>query len=92
MGFLPLLSVNEVVPPSQVLPTALNYAKKIISLSPDSIRATKKGINDANMNGSLDEAWKVATLSDESDKVYKGENILVSFVMFFSIAGQGAHC
>jgi len=74
--------VNEVVPANRVLSTAFDYAKKIISLSPDSVRATKRGINDANLNGSVDEAWKVASLSGESDRVYKGENILEGLKAF----------
>lgn len=72
------LSVNEVVPHDRVVPRALEFAKKITSLSPDSIRATKRGINDANLYGSIEDAWRVATMSPESYATYAGQNILVS--------------
>lgn len=49
----------------------------ITSLSPDSIRSTKKAINESNHNGSVYDAWKNHTESWESDITYEGENILV---------------
>ncbi|KAJ6588805.1 enoyl-CoA hydratase/carnithine racemase [Mycena capillaripes] len=36
--------VNAVVPPSDVLPTALDFASQIIANSPDSVQSTKKGL------------------------------------------------
>ncbi|KAJ6473553.1 enoyl-CoA hydratase/carnithine racemase [Mycena vitilis] len=36
--------VNAVVPPSEVLPTALELASQIVANSPDSVQSTKKGL------------------------------------------------
>jgi len=67
--------VNEVVPHDRVISRVLEYAQKVISLSPDAVRATKRAINESNLHGSIEEAWKAATVSSESYAAYSGENI-----------------
>ena len=59
---------------------ALEYAQKVISLSPDAVRATKRAINDSNLHGSIEEAWKATTVSSESYAIYSGKNMVVCCV------------
>jgi len=67
--------VNDVVPSDRVLPRALEYAEAILDQSPDSIRSTKKALNEAALHGNIDDAWKSHVISSESRSVYFGENI-----------------
>lgn len=79
-------SVNEVVPPSAVVPTALEWARSIIANSPDAVTATKRALIVAQQAGGsagsgpgrFEEATVGAVLSPESQRAYGGENIKVS--------------
>ncbi|KAF5384861.1 hypothetical protein D9615_000921 [Tricholomella constricta] len=66
--------VNQIVPPSKVLPAALAVAKQIISNSPDAVQSTKEGLlmsQQLNFHQTL-----LANVgSAASTRVYKGENI-----------------
>ncbi|KAG5222554.1 enoyl-CoA hydratase [Salix suchowensis] len=68
---------QQVVPASQVLPAALDFARQIVENSPDAVQATKKGIT-LTMHYPVDEAFNVNVWSNESARVYKGENIKVT--------------
>lgn len=72
--------MNEVVPHNKVVPRAIEFAQRVTSLSPDSIRATKRAINEANMVGGIEDAWRTAIVSPESYATYSGDNIAVRFV------------
>ncbi|KAF8308956.1 ClpP/crotonase [Clavulina sp. PMI_390] len=67
--------VNEVVPHAELIPRAIEWAKRVTALSPDSIRATKRAMNEANAIGSLEDAWRSALIAPESYNVYLGDNI-----------------
>lgn len=83
-------SVNEVVPPSAVVPTALEWARSIIANSPDAVTATKRALivaqqagGSAGGPGRFEEATVRAVLSPESRRAYGGENIKVSRLFRF---------
>ncbi|KAG6845561.1 hypothetical protein H0H87_007239 [Tephrocybe sp. NHM501043] len=66
--------VNRVVPPSEVLPTALSVAQEIIANSPDAVQSTKEGLlisQKLDFHGTL----LAHAASHTSTRVYKGENI-----------------
>ncbi|KAG6841130.1 hypothetical protein C0991_001520 [Blastosporella zonata] len=68
--------VNRVVPPSEVLPTALSIAEEIIANSPDAVQSSKEGLlisQKLDFHGTL----LAHTGSRASTRVYKGENIKV---------------
>jgi len=67
--------VNDVVSPDRVLPRALEYAEAILNQSPDSIRSTKKALNEAALHGNIENAWRFHVVSSENRSVYSGENI-----------------
>ncbi|KAF8313214.1 ClpP/crotonase [Clavulina sp. PMI_390] len=67
--------VNEVVPHAEIVPKAIEWAKRVASLSPDSIRASKRAMNEANAIGGLEDAWRSALIAPESYGVYLGDNI-----------------
>lgn len=69
--------MNRVVPPGEVIPAALAFAQAIIAVSPDSVQATKRALNEASMTANLDEAVERSATSKESRAVYGGENIKV---------------
>ncbi|VDC05766.1 unnamed protein product [Peniophora sp. CBMAI 1063] len=74
--------VNLVVPRSQLLSTAVDWAKEITQNSPDAVQATKRGLVIASRTGDneravLDHAW-----SAESKRAYTGENIKEGLVAF----------
>jgi len=67
--------VNHVVPPNQVLPVAIEWAKRIIVNSPDAVGSSKRGILLSKQftgieNSTIAHAWSI-----ESKRVYEGENI-----------------
>lgn len=65
------------MPASQVLPAALDFARQIVENSPDAVQSTKKGIT-LTLHYPVDEAFNVNVWSNESARVYKGENIKVT--------------
>jgi len=67
--------VNAVVPPSQVLPTALSFAKEIVANSPDAVQSTKKALLEGQTHASLEDAVIQHVLGWESRRVYESENI-----------------
>ncbi|KAF9516537.1 hypothetical protein BS47DRAFT_1390596 [Hydnum rufescens UP504] len=67
--------VNFVVPPNEVIPTAIKLAETIIDNSPDSIRSTKRAIHETMRHGNIEEAYRSHLLSSESQAVYVGDNI-----------------
>ncbi|KAF9518783.1 hypothetical protein BS47DRAFT_1337919 [Hydnum rufescens UP504] len=67
--------VNLVVPADEVLPTAIKLAETIIDNSPDSIRSTKRAMNETMLHGNIEEAYRSHILSPESQAVYVGDNI-----------------
>lgn len=69
--------MNRVVPPGEVIPAAIAFAQAIVAVSPDSVRATRRALNEASMTANLDEAVEKAATSGESRAVYSGENIKV---------------
>lgn len=71
-------SVNSVVPPSEVIPSALDVANQIIQNSPDSVQATKVGLL-MSQKHNHSEMLQTHVWSPESKRVYKGENIKVRF-------------
>lgn len=73
-----ICSVNEVVPHDKVISRAIEFAQKVTSLSPDSVKATKRAINEANLIGGVEDAWKSGVVSPESYAVFTGDNIAVS--------------
>jgi enoyl-CoA hydratase len=50
--------VNQVVPPDQVMPTALDYAARILANGPLAVRATKESVV-RGMKGTLRDAYKI---------------------------------
>ncbi|KAJ7170895.1 enoyl-CoA hydratase/carnithine racemase [Mycena crocata] len=66
--------VNAVVPPADVLPTALAFASQIVANSPDSVQSTKRGLL---LSQSLSNEGTVAAhvRSPESVANYRGDNI-----------------
>jgi hypothetical protein len=76
-------SVNEVVPTTALLPTALAWARLIIANSPDAVTATKRSLILAQqagggMRGRFEDATVEGAFSPESRRTYGGENIRVS--------------
>lgn len=66
--------VNLVVPPSDVLSSAVDIAKQIIQNSPDSVQATKVGLL-LSQKHNHSEMLQTHVWSPETKRVYKGENI-----------------
>jgi hypothetical protein len=69
-------SVNFVVRPSEVIPTAIATAQQIIANSPDAVQSTKHGLLLAQKHN-VSEAMLTHTWSPYSKQVYKGANIKV---------------
>jgi 1,4-dihydroxy-2-naphthoyl-CoA synthase len=69
-------SVNVVVPNSEVVKTAIKFAKQMCQNSPDAVQCTKKGLLIAQNCGHHD-AEANHNWAPESTRVYKGENIKV---------------
>ncbi|KAH9486144.1 Mevalonyl-coenzyme A hydratase sidH [Psilocybe cubensis] len=66
--------VNKIVPPSELIPAAIDIAQQIIANSPDAVQSTKHGLLLAqHMN--VSESFLTHTWSAHSKRVYKGDNI-----------------
>ncbi|KAG9086800.1 hypothetical protein FRC07_012984, partial [Ceratobasidium sp. 392] len=74
--------VTSVVPPSQVLSTAVGLAKEIVANSPDAVWSTKKALLEGQQHASLEEAVVRHNLSEESKRVYEGDNIREGLLAF----------
>ncbi|KAG8686103.1 hypothetical protein FRC08_012744 [Ceratobasidium sp. 394] len=74
--------VTTVVPPSQVLSTAIGLAKEIIANSPDAVWSTKMALLEGQKYASLEEAVIKHNLSEVSKKVYQGDNIREGLLAF----------
>ncbi|KAF8971889.1 enoyl-CoA hydratase [Flammula alnicola] len=66
--------VNTVVPPSQVIATAVTLAKQIIANSPDAVQSTKNGLL-LSQRHNFSETLIAHAWSAHSKQVYKGANI-----------------
>lgn len=62
-------SVNEVVPSSRLLETAIKYAQAINENSPDAVQSTKRGLITSLQHGSVEEAFITHAWSQETKKV-----------------------
>ncbi|KDQ14691.1 hypothetical protein BOTBODRAFT_159123 [Botryobasidium botryosum FD-172 SS1] len=67
--------VNAVVPQSQLIATAVEYASRIVVASPDAVLSTKDGLLKAQDFGSMEEIFRAHVAGEKSQNVYKGENI-----------------
>ncbi|KAG8793520.1 hypothetical protein FRC12_002480 [Ceratobasidium sp. 428] len=74
--------VTRVVPPSQVLSTAIELANEIVANSPDAVWSTKKALLEGQQYASLEEAVIKHNLSEESKSVYQGDNIREGLLAF----------
>ncbi|QRV94526.1 enoyl-CoA hydratase/isomerase family protein [Ceratobasidium sp. AG-Ba] len=74
--------VTNVVPPSQVLSTAIMLAKEIIANSPDAVWSTKKALLEGQQHASLEDAVIRHNMSEESKRVYQGDNIREGLLAF----------
>ena len=70
-------SVNQVVPASEVISTAIAVANEINKNSPDAIQATKRGLLLSQENGHS-QMLLAHAFASECRGVYKGDNIKVS--------------
>jgi len=73
-------SVNTIVDPASVLPTALSYARTLTSNSPDSVQSTKEGLLFAQ-RAHVEGAVQMHALSAASRRLWRGKNIKVRFCM-----------
>ena len=71
-------SVNKVVPKSEVMNTALEWAKEITHNSPDSVQSTKRGLVLSNQLGDVEDVVVAHQRSKEMIRVYGSDNIKVS--------------
>lgn len=78
--------MTSVVPPSQVLSTAVNLAKEIVSNSPEAVWSTKKALLDGQKYASVEEAVVQHNLSEESKRVYQGDNIREGLLAFSEVS------
>jgi len=67
--------VNKVVPHDQVLPTAIDWARRINENSPDAVQATKRSLLISQQIGNYEQATIAAAYAPEARRTYKGENI-----------------
>ena len=80
--------MTSVVPPSQVLSTAVSLAKEIISNSPDAVWSTKKALLEGQQHASLEEAVIRHNLTEESKRVYQGDNIREGLLAFSEVCSM----
>jgi len=66
--------VNTVVPKAQVVPTAIQFARKIVQNSPDAVQCTKRALV-LSQKHNFEETVLTHTWSPETGRMYKGENI-----------------
>ncbi|KAG8844162.1 hypothetical protein FRB96_003269 [Tulasnella sp. 330] len=74
--------VNAVVPPKDVLPTAVQWAKTITASSPDAIQSNKRGILATLELGGVEEARLNHVKSQETVALFQGENVLEGLKSF----------
>lgn len=72
-----LCSVNKVVPKTEVLSTAIDWAKQLCENSPDSVQATKRAMVLANQLADVEDVVVAHTRSKEMYRMYAGQNIKV---------------
>ena len=72
-----ICSVNEVVPKDKVVPAAIEWAKRIVEASPDSVRATKRALLMTNQIADVEELLVKHADTPEMKALYGGENIKV---------------
>ncbi|KAG8965484.1 hypothetical protein FRC00_001648, partial [Tulasnella sp. 408] len=77
MILMAAVSINTVVLPDQVIPTALQFAKTITANSPDAVQSSKVGIICAEQEGGLDSATRAHVHSPETERMFTGKNISV---------------
>lgn len=71
-------SVNKVVPKSDVLKTAVEWAQEIVGNSPDSVQSTKRALMLSSQLGDVEDVVVAHTRSKEMLRVYASDNIKVS--------------
>ena len=76
-------SVNTVVPKSQLLQTAIEWAVRITQNSPDAVQGTKRALIEAARHGDVEQATLASIRSPESVRTYQGENIKVGRTLKF---------
>jgi hypothetical protein len=69
-----------VVPAARLLPAALGVAKEIVSNSPDAVQSTKHGML-LSQKFNHSESFMTHIWSNLSNRVYKGENIKVQYII-----------
>jgi enoyl-CoA hydratase/carnithine racemase len=72
-----MASVNHVVPPDQVLPVAIEWAKRITENSPDAVASSKRAILLSKQFAGIESSTIANAWSTESKRVFEGENIKV---------------
>lgn len=70
-------SVNKVVPKTDVLKTAVEWAQEIVGNSPDSVQSTKRALMLSNQLGDVEDVVVAHTRSKEMLRVYGSDNIKV---------------
>lgn len=68
-----------------MLSSAVDLAKEIVSNSPDAVWSTKKALLEGQQHASLEEAVIRHNLSEESKKVYQGDNIREGLLAFSEV-------
>ncbi|KAJ7792925.1 enoyl-CoA hydratase/carnithine racemase [Mycena olivaceomarginata] len=79
--------VNVVVPPTDVLPTALDLASQIIANSPDSVQSTKKGLLLTYKHNNESMVWEHVR-TPESAGYMLGDNIKEGLRAFNEVRGS----
>ena len=74
-------SVNLVVPRNQLLPTAIEWARRITQNSPDAVQSTKRALIEAAKHGNVEQATLAHIWSPENGRSYQGENMKVSLTL-----------
>lgn len=72
--------MNKVVPKSDVLKTAVEWAQEIVGNSPDSIQSTKRALMLSNQLGNVEDVVVAHTRSKEMLRAYASENLKVRSV------------
>ena len=71
-------SVNQIVPPKDLLRAALSVAQEITTNSPDAVQSSKECLLISQKQQGMHETVTEHVLSRASTRVYKGDNIKVS--------------
>jgi enoyl-CoA hydratase/carnithine racemase len=72
-------SVNKVVPKSEVLSTAIEWARQICQNSPDAVQSTKKALMLSQQLADVEDVVVTHMRSKEMLRVFKGQNIKVCY-------------